>query len=149
MSTPAVRFAVASAVLLATHEVADHVVQRDADAVAKGHRGPAGAAACGRHVASYVTVQAAALWTANLCLGLRLNPRRTAAALAVSGLTHYAIDRNAGHWADAGPARPLLVRAAHRAGKAGWLTRDPHAPYLYDQALHKGFLALAAAIAAH
>ncbi|MFF4385586.1 hypothetical protein ACFY0G_02150 [Streptomyces sp. NPDC001552] len=144
MTTSAVRFAVASTVLLSAHEVADHIVQRDADALAKGGHGPAGAAACGRHVASYVAVQAAALWAANRTLGLGLRPGRTAAALAVSGLTHYAVDRCAGHWSKTGPGRPLLVRAAHRAGKAGWLTRDPHAPYLYDQALHKGCLALAA-----
>lgn len=149
MTSPAVRFAVTSAVLLATHEVADHVVQRDTDAVAKGRHGVEGAAACGRHVASYVATQAAALWAANRCLGLGLNAGRTVAALAVSGLTHYAIDRNANRWAEVGAGRPLLVRAAHRIGKDGWLTRDPHAPYLFDQALHKGCLALAAAIAAH
>ena len=148
MTTPAARFAAVSATLLATHEVADHIVQTDAQAIAKGGPGRAGRTACAGHVASYVAVQAAALWAADRALNLRLSPRRAAAALALSGLTHYAIDRCAGHWAETGQDAPLLVRAAHATGKNGWLTRDPQAPYRYDQALHKGVLAAASYIAA-
>ncbi|WP_327385034.1 hypothetical protein [Streptomyces sp. NBC_01207] len=147
-ATPAARFAAVSAILLATHEVADHAVQTDRQACAKGRPGREGQAACAGHVASYAAVQAAALWAANRSLGLGLRPGRAAAALAVSALTHYAIDRNAGHWHETGPGAPLLVRAAHATGKASWLTRDPQAPYRYDQALHKGALAAASFIAA-
>ncbi|WP_030236922.1 hypothetical protein [Streptomyces sp. NRRL S-350] len=147
-TTAATRAAAAYAALTAAHEIGDYLVQRDEDAAAKGHRGPAGAAACARHVASYTATQALALWAANRYLGLGISPARAAAGLAVSALTHYAADRCAGHWAETGPDAPLLVRAAHRAGKGGWLTRDHRAGALLDQAWHKGWIALAAAVAA-
>jgi hypothetical protein len=41
-----------------------------------------------------------------------------------------------------------MVRFAHAIGKGGWLTRDPQAGYRYDQAWHKGWIAIAAAVAA-
>lgn len=133
--------------MTAAHEVGDYVVQRDTDAKAKGAHGPRGAAACARHVSSYVATQAATLWAADRYLGLGLNPRRAAAGLAVSALTHYVVDRCAGHWAETGPDAPLIVRAAHATGKSKWLTRDPLAGPLIDQAIHKGCIALAAAVA--
>ncbi|WP_225076381.1 MULTISPECIES: hypothetical protein [unclassified Streptomyces] len=58
------------------------------------------------------------------------------------------IDRCADHWAEDGPDAPAPVRAVHAIGKGTWLTRDPNAGALLDQALHKGFIALAAALAA-
>ncbi|MET8668184.1 hypothetical protein ABZV87_28095 [Streptomyces tendae] len=48
----AARFTAAYALLTASHEAGDYWVQRDADAVAKGHPGHEGRAACVRHVAS-------------------------------------------------------------------------------------------------
>lgn len=147
-SSPAATYAATYAVLTAAHEVGDYLVQRDADARAKGGPGAEGRAACRRHVTSYALTQAAALYAADRLLRLRLNRGRLAAGLAVSALTHYAIDRCAGHWADTGPDAPAIVRAAHAAGKEKWLTRDPNAGALIDQALHKGFIAIAAAIAA-
>ncbi|MCM1964876.1 hypothetical protein [Streptomyces sp. G1] len=148
MPSHAARFAAVSAVLLASHEVADHAVQTNTDAITKGRPGREGRAACGRHVASYVATQAAALALLDRTLNLGLNWRRAAAALAVSAGTHYAIDRCAGHWAETGPGAPLLVRAAHATGKGGWFAADPQAPYRYDQTLHKGCLAAASLIAA-
>ncbi|MDH6189184.1 hypothetical protein M2168_002216 [Streptomyces sp. CZ24] len=147
-TSTAARFAAAYAVLTAAHEVGDYIVQRDDDAAAKGKPGREGTAACRRHVVSYTATQAVALLAADRCLGLGLNWRRAAAGLALSAVTHYAIDRCATHWPDDSDGAPLLVRAAHAAGKGTWLTRDPGAGALLDQALHKGWIGVAAAIAA-
>jgi hypothetical protein len=148
MNTPAVRFAAAYAALSTAHEVGDYIVQRDADAKAKGRHGPEGAAACARHVASYTATQALALYATNRYLGLGLTWRRAAAALALSAATHYLADRCAGHWARTDADAPLLVRAAHAAGKTGWLTNDPRAGAFLDQAWHKGWIGVAAAVSA-
>ncbi|MEU2571770.1 MULTISPECIES: hypothetical protein [Streptomyces] len=146
--TPAARFAAVYALLTASHEVADYWVQQDRDAVAKGGHGHEGRAACARHVASYTATQAAALAAAGPALGLRLDWRRVAAGLAVSAVTHYVADRCAGHWREDGDQAPRLVRFAHRSGKGQWLTRDPGAGPLLDQAWHKGWIAVAAVVAA-
>jgi hypothetical protein len=144
----AAKFAAAYAALTAAHEAGDYFVQRDADAVAKGHPGPEGAAACSRHCLTYTAAQAAALAAANRYFGLGLDRRRAAAGLALSALTHYVADRCAGHWATTGPTAPLLVRAVHATGKQTWLTRAPEAGALVDQAWHKVWVTLAAAVAA-
>lgn len=146
MTTAAVRFAAAYAVLMASHEVADHWVQRDKEACAKGDPGPAGARACATHVATYAATQALALAAANRGLGLGITWRRATAALAVSAATHYVADRQAGHWRDAHPRGVPWLAAI--TGHAGWLARDPGSPYLMDQAWHKGWIAIAAALAA-
>ncbi|MFC8463384.1 hypothetical protein [Streptomyces sp. NPDC057250] len=148
MTTAATRFAAAYALLTGAHEVGDYLIQRDTDAKAKGKHGHDGAAACARHVASYTATQGLALYAADRYLGLGLDWRRAAAGLAVSALTHYGIDRCAGHWPEDDDQAPLLVRAAHAIGKGGWLKGDPGAPALLDQALHKGCLVLAAALTA-
>ncbi|MFI9041625.1 hypothetical protein [Streptomyces sp. NPDC053726] len=145
---PGIRYAVAGAALLAGHDVGDYLVQRDSDAAKKGTPGPAGAAACTRHVLSYTATQAAALLAANHCLGLGISRRRMAAALTVSAVTHYAADRCAGRWTETGDDAPLLVQAAHAIGKGPWLTRDPGAAALLDQVWHRTCIALAAGIAA-
>jgi len=71
-----------------------------------------------------------------------------AAGLALSAATHYVADRCAGHWAKTGQDAPALVRLAHRCGKTKWLTRDPNAGPLLDQAWHKTWVAIAALTAA-
>lgn len=144
----AAQFAAAYAALTAAHEVGDYIVQRNSDALVKGKHGPEGAAACLRHVSSYTATQALALYAADRHLGLGLDWRRAAAGLALSAVTHYVADRCAGHWADESDDAPLLVRAAHKSGKGGWLARDPRAGAFLDQAWHKGWIGMAAAIAA-
>jgi hypothetical protein len=144
--TTVARFAATYAVLTASHEVADHWVQVDAQATRKGDPGPAGARACAAHVGSYVATQGLALWAANRALGLGVGWRRGAAALAVSAVTHYVADRQGGHWRDEHPRG--VVRLAAATGHRGWLSRDPGAGYLMDQSWHKGWLAIAAALAA-
>ena len=146
MTTAAARFAAAYAVLTASHEVADHWVQWDHSARHKGDRGPRGAAQCAAHVASYTATQALALYAADRYLQLGLNPRRAAAALAVSAVTHYVADRQGNHWRDEHPRG--IVRLAAATGHAGWLKRDPGSGYLMDQAWHKGWIAVAAMVAA-
>ncbi|MFD8147360.1 hypothetical protein [Streptomyces sp. NPDC059708] len=148
MSNTAARFAAVYALLAASHEAADYWVQQDGDAVSKGHHGPEGRAACARHVASYTATQALALGLAGKYLGLRLTWQRAAAGLAVSAVTHYVADRCAGHWREADDNAPALVRFAHRTGKGQWLTRDPGAGPLLDQAWHKAWIAAAAVITA-
>lgn len=144
--TAATRFAAVYAVLTASHEVADFWVQQDSDAVAKGEPGADGARACARHVVSYTATQALALAAANRALGLGLTWRRGALALAVSAATHYAADRQGGHWGDEHPRG--VARLAAAAGHRTWLARDPGAGALMDQAWHKGWLLIAAGVAA-
>lgn len=145
-TTAAARFAAAYAALTASHEVGDHWTQRDKEAVAKGDPGPRGARACATHVASYTATQAVTLLAADRLLGLGLTWRRTTAALAVSALTHYVADRQAGHWRDEHPRGVAWLAAV--TGHRGWLARDPGSPYLMDQAWHKGWIVVAAAVAA-
>jgi hypothetical protein len=146
-TSKAAQFGAVYAALTASHEVADYWVQQDRDAVAKGRHGAAGKVACVRHVASYTATQALALAAADRGLGLRLGWRRIGAALAVSAVTHYVADRSGGRWREAGPST-RLVRFARASGHAGWLERDPGAGPLMDQAWHRGWIAVAAAVAA-
>lgn len=143
--TTTARFAAAYALLTASHEVADHWVQIDSQATAKGKPGPEGAKVCALHVATYTATQAAALLAGQRLLGLRLTPHRAVAALAVSAVSHYVADRQGGHWRDKHPRG--IVRLAAATGHAGWLERDPGAGYLMDQAWHKGWITVAAVVA--
>lgn len=145
MTSRAARFAAVYAALTASHEVGDHWSQRDKEACAKGDPGPRGAKACAVHVATYTATQALALAATNRLFDLGLTWRRTAAALAVSAVTHYVADRQAGHWRDDHPRGVAWLAAA--TGHAGWLARDPGSPYLLDQAWRKGWIAVAAAVA--
>ncbi|MEU0624908.1 hypothetical protein ABZ329_29125 [Streptomyces rubiginosohelvolus] len=147
MTLKAVRATAAYVALNAAHEVGDYWVQVDRDAVAKGGHGAEGRAACARHVASYTATQAIALAAADRVLGLRLHWGWAAAGLTVSALTHYAADRSGGRWREEGPST-RLVRFARRTGHTGWLERDPGAGPLMDQAWHKGWIAVAAVVAA-
>jgi hypothetical protein len=142
----AARFAAVYAILTASHEVADHWVQVDAQDARKGQRDAEGRRACASHVATYAATQALSLAAASRVIGLRAGWRRMAAGLAVSAVTHYIADRQGGHWQDAEPSG--IVRLAAVTGHAGWLARDPRAGYLMDQAWHKGWIAVAAAVAA-
>jgi hypothetical protein len=146
-TTPAARFAAAYAVLTAAHEVGDYWIQQDRDATTKGHPGHEGRVACARHVASYTATQAIALAAANSRLRLGLSWRRAAAGLAVSAVTHYIADRSGGHWREEEPTT-RLVKFARATGHEGWLTRDPAAGPFMDQAWHRGWIAVAAAVAA-
>ncbi|WP_405184227.1 hypothetical protein [Streptomyces albidoflavus] len=142
--TTAIRTLAAWAALTAAHDVADHWVQIDTQATAKGEVGPEGVRACAAHVATYTATQALALAAADRLLGLRLDWRRAALGLAVSAATHYAADRQGGHWGDEEPRG--VARLAAATGHATWLRRDPGAGYLMDQAWHRGWIAVAAVV---
>lgn len=144
MTSPAARFAATYAALTAAHEAADHWVQVDDQAVTKGQRNRNGAIACAEHVITYTATQAAALVAIQRVTGMRLSWKRAALGLAISAGTHYIADRQGGHWRDEEPRG--IVQLAARTGHAGWLQRDPNAGYLMDQAWHKGWIAVAAAV---
>lgn len=146
----ATQFAAAYAALTAAHEVADHILQVDSDAAAKGREGAEGRTACLSHVASYSAAQALALAAADCGLNLRLDWRWATAGLLVSAVTHYAADRSGGRWSEDPENQPTtrMVRFAHAMGTGGWLKRDPGAGYKYDQAWHKGWIAIAAGVVA-
>ena len=137
------------ALLHAGHDVGDHWVQTNDQAMYKGDYGLAGHRACAAHVATLTATQAAFLTAGALAAGERLSPRRVALGLAVNAVSHYAADRRA-HG-----VLPPLARALWRYGKADFLAAGDGraAPcgtgsYALDQAWHAGWLAVAAAIIA-
>jgi hypothetical protein len=127
------------ALLRASADVADHWIQTDHQARRKAEPGAAGHRALAGHVASYVAAQAAALTAGNRLLNLGLSGRGMAAALAVSGTTHYLIDRR---W----PVRKL----AEATGKTRFyeLGGPLGGAYRLDQAAHHTAEAVAAILAA-
>lgn len=123
------------AALYAAHAVADHWVQTQGQADAKGLPGWRGRAACAGHVATYTATSLAALAAVSRATRTPLRPSRVATGLAVSAVTHYVADR-----------RTPLRRAATAFGKSpAWLD---HGGGLYqlDQAWHTGWLFVAALI---
>jgi hypothetical protein len=131
----ATTFAVTLAVLYAAHSVADHWIQTDHQAVAKGARTRAGQLADLRHVTTYTLTLAAALAVAAWRVGLHYDPAHVPAGLALNAITHY--------WAD---RRVYLLALARRIGKSGWLDTDPQAAYQLDQSWHIGCLLVTALI---
>ncbi|SIO86155.1 hypothetical protein [Nocardiopsis sp. JB363] len=100
-TTTAARFSAVAATLTAMHHAGDYLFQTDHQATHKA--GVADRAtecsedtswrALAAHVASYHAAQAAGLLIANRFLGLRLQPSRVVAGVAVSAATHALIDR--------------------------------------------------------
>lgn len=130
-------FALAFAALYASHQVADHWVQTQHQANAKGQPGWPGRLACLAHVATYTLTQAIALLAALAVTHADPAPWRVALALAVSAATHYVIDR-----------RTPLRRMALALGKSPeWLDHGG-GMYALDQSWHIGWLFVAALIVA-
>lgn len=125
-------FAAAAAALYVAHEVADHWVQTDHQAQRKTLPGRDGWAACSGHVAGYLATQLAALLAVAAVTGMPLPAAATAAALAISGGTHWFFDR-----------RWPLRRAADALGKAGFYDAGPppvgSGAYKLDQSAHLAF----------
>ncbi|MEU9245703.1 transcriptional regulator [Streptomyces sp. NPDC048385] len=134
----ATAFPAVYALLRVAADTADHWVQSDHQAQHKAKPGREGHTALARHVASYTATQAAALLVGNRVLGLGLRGRSMAAALALSGATHYLIDRR---W----PVRKL----AEATGKGSFYTLGGPlgGAYLLDQATHHLAEGIAAFIA--
>lgn len=137
------------AALLASHMVADHHVQRERDVQLKGRPGWEGRLACTRHVASYTATAAIALGAAAATTGSRLPIGRTLAALAVSGVSHWVIDRRTPleRFAKATGHADFYAMGAPREGHDDNLTLGTGA-YALDQSAHIGFLFVAALIIA-
>ncbi|MFI9005509.1 transcriptional regulator [Streptomyces sp. NPDC053541] len=131
----AAAFPAVYALLRVAADVADHWAQTDHQATHKAKEGAEGHKALAGHVTSYVATQGAALLLGNRALGLGLRPRNVAAALALSGASHYLIDRR---W----PVR----KVAEVTGKGGFyeLGGPLGGAYRLDQAAHhlaEGFAA--------
>ncbi|MFE4356114.1 hypothetical protein [Kitasatospora sp. NPDC056800] len=156
------RFAAAYALLRAGADVGDHLVQSDHCARTKGatdaapaevldedghviatYGTAAGRRSCALHCLTYTATQATALLLGARALGLRLRPGQVAAALAISGLTHYAIDRRV--------PGGLLQKFADATGKGNFYRLADHGingAYCMDGAVHHAFETLAAAVLA-
>jgi hypothetical protein len=93
ISSRAARFSAAYALFRIAADVADHWIQTDHQAQHKAKPGLEGHRALAGHVASYTVTQALVLLAGNRALGLGLRGRSMACALALSGATHYVIDR--------------------------------------------------------
>jgi hypothetical protein len=142
--------AAAYAVMHAMHGLGDHWVQTHKCSQDKALPGWEGRIACAIHVASYTATMtlaliAAALGTA-LTIGLGwagtwtlLAPWHLTGAMALTAITHYAIDR-----------RKLLEKAAIVTGHGPFLAVGGPlgGRYLLDQTAHIGLLLVAAAIIA-
>uniref|UniRef100_UPI003F491B79 hypothetical protein n=1 Tax=Streptomyces sp. CA-136453 TaxID=3240050 RepID=UPI003F491B79 len=155
-----IAFAAAYALLRAAADHADHWGQSDFDAQCKGATDAApvecthedgtkvtvgtagGRRACLHHVLQYSATQGLVLAAGTRVLGIRLHPAAFAAALAVSGLTHYAADRRV--------PKGLLQRLAKATGKERFYKLADHGmngAYCLDQSWHHSWETLAAAVA--
>lgn len=165
VSAPPMSRAAALAALWAfldvAHDVGDHVLQTDRQALGKASPDRrAWVPAMAGHVVGYHLAQVAAVVAADRLLGLRLRPARIAAAMALSASTHALLDRR---WpvrrlmqatGSAGFARGTFTIEGSRVptGGAEPLDEDQlrvplNGPYLADQALHRACLLLAAVVA--
>lgn len=140
MTSHAARFAAVFAGLHAAHEIADHWIQTDHQAITKGRRDRAGQYACVKHVASYTATTTATTVLLDRSLRLGLGWRGILAGQAVSVVTHY--------WAD---RRYPLEALAGRVGKGDFWQRGEdlgRGSYALDQSWHIGCLAVAALLTA-
>ncbi|GAA2350583.1 hypothetical protein [Streptomyces violaceusniger] len=162
MTHRAAKFTTAYALLRAAADVADHWVQSDYCAQAKGASDSApvattdektgeekkngtaeGRRACAWHCVTYTATQGLVLMAGSRAVGVRLHPGAVAGALALSGITHYIADRRV--------PNGILQRLAKGLGKERFFNLADHGmngAYALDQAWHHGAETLAALIAA-
>jgi hypothetical protein len=139
-------FALTAAASIGAHEVGDFLVQSDSAAVGKQQPGRAGRKAMAHHVATYTATQLAAVSLATQATGLHIPARAILAGAAVNAATHWMIDRG-----------QLLAWFAQAVGKADHAERTgfyysgtgcSSGRAAMDQAAHRGFLTIAAAVTA-
>jgi hypothetical protein len=149
VTASAVTFAVVLPALLVAHNVADHWVQTNHQAVTKGQRGKAGRVACAAHVATYTAVTAVVVGLVWLVFGLDVSLLGFVAGQVVSAVTHYWADRC--HTLAALAARidkgSLYVLGAPRAGRDDNPSLGTGA-YALDQSWHWLWLFVAALVTA-
>lgn len=155
-------FGATYAVLMAAHDLSDHVIQTDAQATNKARAmRQMWMPAMAGHVGSYTAVQVLALGALRALAGVRPSWRRTLAAVAFSAGTHALLDRR---WpviavlratGSQNFAKPVVRTTGDVRGVAGAPAivdavgpLPLHGPYLADQALHHAALAIAAAVIA-
>ena len=137
MSDQLSTFAAVFAALYAAHQVGDHWVQTQDQAVRKGLPGRAGRLACTAHVATYTATAFVALALLNTIVGLPFRPPTMIAGLAISAVTHYIADR-----------REPLRRMVHALRKnPAWIERGGGL-YAMDQSWHVGWLFIASLVVA-
>ncbi|OKJ46841.1 hypothetical protein [Streptomyces sp. CB02115] len=150
-------FAAAYALMRVASDHSDHWGQSDFDARCKGATDAApvtyehedgttvtlgtdgGRRACLHHVLQVTATQGLALMAGTRVLGIRLHPGVVAAALAVSGLTHYAADRRV--------PQGLLQRLAKATGRERFYKLSDfgmNGAYCLDQSWHHSWETLAA-----
>ncbi len=134
--------------LFAGHEIGDNWMQTDHQAVTKDGASWSGRLACAEHVGLYLLAQIICLGLTCWALDLPLTEPGTAAALAVSGASHYAIDRRwILRWFAALIGKDVYLAEAtvvRKAGEAHKETGPGTALFVLDQSAHKVFLFLAA-----
>jgi hypothetical protein len=139
MTSKAAKAASAYAAMRAAAAVGDFWLQTSHQAAHKADEGLAGHRAMAGHIASYAGAQAVALVAADRLLGIGLKPSRIAAAVAVSAVTHWFIDR-----------RLPVRRLCDATGKRGF--HDLGGPlggaFHLDQSAHHLMEAVAAVVAA-
>jgi len=122
-----ITFVVALLALFVGHQLGDHVLQTDHQAVAKAGPGWPAARAMAGHLASYHVAAAMVLAVTAYPLGLALSPAGLVAGFGFSLVTHALLDRR---W----PVRLVL----RRTGSPGFAeqTAPVCGMYVADQALH-------------
>jgi hypothetical protein len=131
-----ITFAVALGTMWAVHDVADHVVQTDHQAGSKADPRPAvWVPAMVGHVGSYQLTQAVALTVTFRATGLKPSWTALITGSFISAASHAFLDRR---W----PVRKVLQLT--RSPRFAEMTTPICGPYQADQALHHGFLWLAA-----
>ncbi|MEU1647575.1 DUF3307 domain-containing protein [Micromonospora zamorensis] len=136
---PALVFAVITAVLIPAHQLADHIVQTDADASHKAEPGWAGWRHLLIHVTTYHLTVAAMLAVTVVLLDLPVSALGLTAGMAFSAITHALLDRR---WT----VRLIL----HATGSAAFADRQTPVcgMYLADQSLHYACLWVSALLIA-
>lgn len=139
-----VMFAAAFTALFAAHQIADHWIQTQHQAITKGEPGWRGRRACAGHVATYTLAQGAALAAVCAVTGERPRPTRVAAALALSAATHYLADRRTPlrRMAEATGHGDFFALGAPRAGRDDNPSLGTGA-YAMDQSWHIGWIGVA------
>lgn len=114
-----------------------HTQEKTVHGTADGRR------ACLHHCLTYTATQAVVVGLGARALGIRLHPGAAAAALAVSGVTHYIADRRV-------PGKGVLEKLADKAGKTTFYRladSGMNGAFHLDSAWHHGWETLAALIA--
>lgn len=132
-------FVVALVVLLVAHQVSDHVIQTDHQALHKTADGVSAGLAMAGHLVTYHAFAAILLVGTFLLLGLPLTVVGTATGFGFSAVTHGLLDRR---W----PVRWLLRRTG--SAKFAEATTPVSGMYTADQALHQLALLISALLIA-